>query len=89
MRKALSKLIAYWDWNGYDAMRESQLKDMASAALAAPPRNCDEGTAEEQKNRFIRFCGGCPNCKHCPLRNANSKCVFVWAQMPYTEGGAK
>lgn len=73
MREALSKLIAYWDWNGYDAMRESRLKDMARAALAAPPRNCDVGTAFEQENRFIEFCGRYPNCKSCPLRNANSR----------------
>ncbi len=26
------------------------------AALAKPPRNCDVGTAEEQKDRFHNFC---------------------------------
>ncbi len=49
MREALEALIAYWDWNGFDAMRESRLKDMARAALSAPPRNCDMGTPEEQE----------------------------------------
>ena len=49
MREALEALIAYWDWNGFDAMRESRLKDMARAALSAPPRNCDTGTPEEQE----------------------------------------
>ncbi len=41
MREALEALIAYWDWNGFDAVRESQLIDNARAALSAPPRNCD------------------------------------------------
>lgn len=27
------------------------------AALAAPPRNCDVGTAEDQAERFYAFCG--------------------------------
>ena len=27
------------------------------AALSAPPRNCDVGTAEEQADRFNKFCG--------------------------------
>ena len=27
-----------------------------TAALSAPPRNCDVGTPEDQHNRFMRFC---------------------------------
>lgn len=34
MRDALRALVEYWDWNGYDAMRESRLKEEARAALA-------------------------------------------------------
>ena len=60
----------------------------AMRAYKSEPRNCDVGTALEQENRFIRFCGGYQNCKHCPFRNANSRCEFAWAQMPYEEGGA-
>ena len=67
-----------------------RLVDLIDAALAAPARNCDIGTAEEQEMRFIWFCGGKQSCKHCPLilmRNARSRCEFAWAQMPYEEGG--
>lgn len=59
MREALSKLIAYWDWNGYDAMRESRLKDMARAALSAPPRNCDRFRTAEEAHRMWRKYLGC------------------------------
>ena len=65
------------------------MQGKARAALSSPPRNCDVGTAVEQENRFIRFCGGKSSCKHCPLRNANSRCEFAWAQMPYKKEGAK
>jgi hypothetical protein len=61
------------------------------AEIGRPRRNCDVGTAKEQENRFYRFCLGRPSCKHCPLRDANVKCDFAWAQMPYVEkeGGTK
>ena len=58
----------------------------AKHALAAPPRNCDVGTAEEQAKRFDAFCGG-KNCLECP-RFPDSRCEIAWAQMPYEEGGA-
>lgn len=53
-------------------------------ALAAPPRNCDVGTAEEQKERFEKFCESQPtvNCDGCHLA-MNYACEFEWAQMPY------
>jgi hypothetical protein len=68
------------------------------AALAAPPRNCDVGTVEEQKERFERFCdehwgsngrrGDC--CENCPIYAYRSRCSLAWAQMPYAEeGGAE
>lgn len=72
-----------------DATFDPSEVECLRAALSAPPRNCDVGTAQEQENRFIRFCEGKSSCKHCPLRNANSRCEFAWAQMPYKEGGAK
>lgn len=57
----------------------------ARAALSAPPRNCDVGTAEEQYKRFLKFCHGA-NCSKCPVHDAVN-CKFAWAQMPYDEGG--
>lgn len=64
------------------------------SALAAPARNCDIGTADEQTERFVSFCDkngridGVPRCEVCPLLNARD-CSLVWAQMPSEEGGAR
>lgn len=67
------------------------------AALAASPRNCDVGTAEEQQNRFREFCrryeskGECGIGRSkaaCPAFHGcrNPDCSLWWAQMAYTEG---
>lgn len=73
-----------------DHIVECQKK--AKAALAAPPRNCDVGTADEQNRRFELFCiehrtyeNGCGDC---PCKGVAS-CELAWAQMPYEEGGEK
>lgn len=61
------------------------------AALAEPVRNYEVGTAEEQTERFGRFCDGCdrkwcgPQAKALHLE----KCALRWAQMPYEEGENK
>lgn len=57
------------------------LADKAIAALAAPPRNCDVGTAEEQRRRYDEW------RNHDELRAVFGKDEFEWAQMPYEEGG--
>ena len=70
--------------------------DFMKAALAAPARNCDIGTADEQNYLHGLWC-----CAHdvngdmeadC-ANNACSQCILKWAQMPfgvsYKEGGAK
>lgn len=63
----------------------------AKAALAAPRRNCDVGTAEEQAERYLNFCHNYPRCTGCPCvgRIQYGQCEFAWAQMPYAEGGVK
>lgn len=54
---------------------------------------CDRmNTAEEQCDRFLRFCQsrGCVNCEIGDGNRAKfPSCELVWAQMPYEEGGAK
>ena len=67
------------------------------AEIGKPLRNCDVGTAEEQAERYGRYCDKftsdgmhcetCPCCGKIPF----GKCEFAWAQMPYEaeEGGAK
>ena len=65
---------------------------VCEAALSALPRNCDIGTAEEQSERYEKFCyahrsreKGCGGCPLCDI----VCCGFAWLQMPYEEGGAK
>ena len=69
-----------------------EIRDIARAALASPPRNCDVGTAAKQSERYEKFCyahrsreKGCGDCPLCDI----PCCEFGWAQMPYEEGGAK
>ena len=56
-------------------------------------RNCDVGTADEQAERFKKFCCIYPlNCSGCPLKDSgitHNECAIFWAQMPYEEGGAE
>lgn len=66
-------------------------KNRLDAALAAPQRNCDVGTAEEQSKRKMKFCyqqGGCSNCSFSKSATL-TQCALAWAQMPYAaqEGG--
>ena len=70
-----------------------EIRDIARAALATPPRNCDVGTADEQAKRMDVFCArhgeriGCSwRCDNCPLCSIE-RCDLVWAQMPYQEKG--
>ena len=50
---------------------------VCSQALAAPRRNCDVGTAEEQRRRYDEW------RNHDGSRAALGKDEFDWAQMPY------
>lgn len=68
------------------------------AAIEKSPRNCDVGTAEEQTQRYRRFCTAhkyvgsdfSNMCRgfgknRCPFFSSRTKsqCEFAWAQMPY------
>lgn len=79
-----------------------KIVELANAALAAPPRNCDVGTIQEQDERFAMLCPKrrWGNCMLCRTRARlvdflNSKktkvreCTLVWAQMPYEKGDDK
>ena len=84
--------IPYWRvaelLNG---VKEAQ--DMAKAALSAPPRNCDVGTAEEQAKRFHSFCkkfqsdiqGMCSSQCPCISCYGMCHCITKWEQIPYEE----
>jgi hypothetical protein len=92
MREALVGLIDgiffHCDMSGDCKGMPCEKMQKAKAALAAPPRNCDVGTADEQCIRYQRFCNYQKACCACPL-NVDIDCRFAWAQMPYEEGGAK
>ena len=62
-----------------------ELMLVIDAALAEPVRNCDVGTAKEQKQRYDSYCFS-RGCGNCPLFDEEG-CNFAWAQMPYEEGG--
>ena len=66
----------------------NQIERWAEAALSAPPRNCDVGTAHEQEMRLEEFCDSHECNIDCPLSNYNCS-QLSWAQMPYEEGDAK
>ena len=73
--------------------------EAVNAALAAPPRNCDVGTSEEQAERFYAFCGYhrfqsgikgmCSSL--CPCIRCRDMCNYIttWEQMQYEEGDVK
>ena len=95
MREALEAIkdtLDKWRLNGVEYWQYSELFDIANTVLSAPPRNCDVGTAEEQSERYEKFCyahrsreKGCGGCPLCDI----VCCGFAWLQMPYEEGGAK
>lgn len=72
-----------------------RILEVVDAAISAPSRNCDVGTAGEQAKRFHSFCKKFKSriqgmCSHlCPCIDSSDKChcITKWAQMPYKEGG--
>ena len=67
-----------------------KILEVVNAALSAPPRNCDVGTAEEQSDRLDAFCLRHNNCSSCPCKyTEKTSCYINWARMPYEEGCVK
>lgn len=74
------------------------IQDRVEIALAAPARNCDVGTLDEQRARLKAFCDshghgfdGQKNysCENCPFID-DKECELAWANQPISkEGGAK
>ena len=78
---------------------------VVDAALSAPPRNCDVGTAEEQYKRYCDFTRRCYPCAHegysrcaeyCPIHRKFTQeghgewlCQLEWAQVPYESEAVK
>ena len=103
LREALMHIQDLADALDLDEPNVIAILDTCRDALAEPIRNCDVGTAQEQESRWKTNCGhGIPNCKHCKVyeeaKNSGlvngryfmrCDCRFIWAQMPYEEGGAQ
>lgn len=94
LREALGKLRAeLWNNTVIAGKKKFALYEIADLALAKPPRNCDVGAAEEQRERFGSFCKkdyiseDCPyGCPLYRMEYSTAHCPFAWAQMPYKEG---
>ena len=67
----------------YDQNKAILLQELrkADAALAEPARNCDVGTADEQRRRYDEW------RNHDGLRAAFGKDELDWAQLPYESDG--
>lgn len=84
---------------------EVEIANICRAALSAPPRNCDIGTAEEQERRYNNFTGRYNPCSYrgyarcaedCPVHiklmqegHGELLCQLEWSQMPYEVGDAE
>ena len=105
MRDALGIVLRYLQWlyaqGCTDRGRLSDEIDRVVSAIDKPPRNCDVGSADEQIKRWEKFCQehheywrpdksltAIQKC-NCPCHEGNGCNYFVWAQMPYTEGGGE
>ena len=93
MREVLEAFVEYSElvcrMGIFNRDRLIAITTKARAALAAPVRNCDAGTAEEQGERFYAYCKG-RSCADCAIRKfPNPFCGIRWAQMPYEEGVKK
>lgn len=74
--------------DGVLTIRESAFEKVLEA-LKEPLRNCDVGTAEEQYQRWDKYCKSFgAQCDKCNLDsdvhfNLTAKCFACWSQMPY------
>lgn len=100
LREALKAAeLGLFRWLSGSISRDEHRELVATikTALAAPPRNCDVGTAEEQSVRMAEFCraqckktDGVRLCSGCRLFElAGTECRFAWAQLPCEEGVAE
>lgn len=89
MREEVSALLAWAESNlrlSPDLLKEGTREccefvvACCKSALAAPPRQCDVGTAEEQNKRL---CSDFFSVRQC---GSFTRTALEWGQMPYEEG---
>ena len=72
------------------------IREIISKATTSSMRNCDVGSAEDQRKRFNRFCekgqhtdkaccGGCPIVVEGHREKVGVSCELAWAMMPYED----
>lgn len=88
MKERMNAAIQDGSFDCYEALEK------IDAALSAPPRNCDVGTAKEQDERFRDFCpkythgGSTSDCEGCKLSGSECcECAIAWENAPYEEAG--
>jgi hypothetical protein len=93
-REALSQLLGLIDneilvfSNELDPSEISNAQyqiDKAGEAYEKPLRNCDVGTAKQQKARFDKFCDSHSDCNACPLADCDDEvgCTYAFMQRTY------
>ena len=87
VENALDRLLLWNYTNQYTARMALGVVKKLHAAISAPPRNCDVGTAEEQVRRHLEWCER--NAYKCQSTPSCAVCLAEWAQMPYEEGDEK
>lgn len=85
--RLISKSAWFIDANFSETKKLMDAGNAIEVALAAPTRNCDVGTPEEQFKRFNMFCFPI-KCRECKLYTEEDlyDCIFRWLQLPYEEG---
>ena len=94
MREALERFMGWYNITSIRTASLRTIAEAARAALAAPARQCDVGTADDQIERLY---GGetCPSCKSPQMTSDGCACVregpcaLRWAQTHYKEGARK
>ena len=84
--KAIKKQL--WMYLGKeinDSLLLYRIDNIVKNALGEPVLNCEVGTAEEQRYRFLNFCNS-HRCSSCPVcHEAIHGCALHWNQLPYEE----
>ena len=81
------------DWaDRFEAAHQREVTEAATIA-ATQPRNCDVGTADEQEDRYVRFCNSHyknhGNCFGCAALKPRGRCEFAWENLPYESEAKK
>jgi hypothetical protein len=90
LKEALAEIVEYAQsaaCHNTDAHVDNYLSQIIAwgkKALNEPLRNCDVGSAQEQVERFSKFCLY-RKCSECQFHEDGDffECVVRWAQMPY------